>query len=185
MNVCGDTLCAVANSPASETEISVLCIQIRLLIKPLQQNKKTHQAPWAQTSSHTGAPVSLSLSTLTLLFLIPFFILNLLHFSNRPSPSLFFTLHCLFSDCKMSFSIFRCSPLPFASLPLSSQPFSVLLKDCWAVGDSSVWLRWCFLISMMSDNSASGSCVFTNTLSICKSPPYAVLLQAGRTLGSY
>lgn len=59
----------------------------------------------------------------------------------------------------VSFSIFRCSPLPFASLPLSSQLFSVLLKGCWAVGDSSVLPRWCFLISMMSDNSASGLCV--------------------------
>lgn len=159
MNVCGDTPRAMSNSPASKTELSVLRVQIRLLIKPLQQNKKTHPGTAAQISSHT-ASLSLSLSTLTLLFFLPYFILNLLHFSNLPSPFLFLTLHSLVSDSEnVSFSIFRCSPLPFASLPLSSQLFSVLLKDCWAVGDSSVLPRWCFLISVMSDNSASGSCV--------------------------
>lgn len=98
MNICGDTPCAVSNSPASKTKLGVLGVQIRLLIKPLQQNKKTHPGTAAQISSHTGAP--LSLSTLTLFFFLPYFILNLPHFSNLPSPSLFLTLHCLFSDSK-------------------------------------------------------------------------------------
>lgn len=59
MNVCGDTQRAVSNSPASKAESSVFRVQIRLLSKPLKQNKKTHPGTAAQISSHTDAPVSL------------------------------------------------------------------------------------------------------------------------------
>lgn len=75
MNICGDTPRAVLNSPASKTELSVLRVHIRLLIKPLQQNKKTHPGTAA-----TPVLLFLSLSTLTLVFFLPYFILNLLHF---------------------------------------------------------------------------------------------------------
>lgn len=106
MNVCGDELRAVSNSPASKRKSSALHVQIRLLIKPLQQNKKTHPGTAAPISSHTGPPASLPLSTPTPVSFLPYFILNLLHFSNLPSPSLFLTLHCLFCDSKTCLSLY-------------------------------------------------------------------------------
>lgn len=80
----------------------------------------------------------------------------------RLPPSLFLTLHCLFSDSKMWVSLYLDAPLLspwFLSLYLTSFFFFfTLLKDRFAkaLRDSSVLYSSCFLISLMSDNAASG-----------------------------
>lgn len=78
--------------------------------------------------------------------------------SHLPPSFLPFTVCFLTPKCE-SLSIFRCSsPLPLISLPLSHLLFFLLLKDRFAkaLQDSSVLYSSCFLISVMSDNTASG-----------------------------
>lgn len=110
----------------------------------------------------------------------PFFFLNL------PSPSLFFTLHCLFSDSEMWVSIFRCSSLPLISLPLSYLFFSRSwrtglqkhseIHQCCVLG--GFWSAWWVTTQ---PRAVMHKCVFLNTFSVCKSLwCTVVLLDCGK-----
>lgn len=68
---------------------------------PYSRIRKPIQALQHRSAATLLLFLSLSLSTLT-----PYFILNLLHFSNLPSPFLFLTLHSLVSDSKMCLSLY-------------------------------------------------------------------------------
>lgn len=82
MNVCGDAPRAEPSSPASKTESSVFRVQICLLSKPLQREKKN--PPWHRsTHQRPHRRSGLSPSTPALLF---FRISSLTRFTFRISP---------------------------------------------------------------------------------------------------
>lgn len=113
-SVCGDTLRRVLSSQASQTKLSVLHVQF--------SSSPLSTYPYSRWETHGGSAAidrALHRCSFYLLFFficfnttflasLSYFIPTSLRFSlfffsllNVPSPSLFLTLHCLFSDSKM------------------------------------------------------------------------------------